>query len=168
MDELRHRVWDLMGEERRQRAAVAFWNSDEQRAARSQVEVLLAQRLKARPQFIKKLPVEKKAQYLSRDMGASPYLWDAAMIAYQFAHHRPMLKDFLDALGIANQEGHYESDQQPPTPTAEGLEKAVAALDAKYDPTDVTVYLAALVVQDPTFWAALRPMVDQRMGEASR
>lgn len=165
MDDLRQRIWELMGEERRQRAAEAFWNSDEQKAARGQVEVLLAQRLKARPQFIKKLPVAKKAAYLSRDMAANPYLWDAAMISYQFAHHRPMLSDFLNAVGIANKDGHYESDQQPQQPSAEALERAVAELTSKYDKSDAAVYLGALVLQDPTFWAPLRPIVDKLVDE---
>ena len=165
MDDLRQRIWEVMGEERRQRAAEAFWNSEENKAARGQVEVLLAQRLKARPQFVKKLPVARKAAYLSRDMAHNPYLWDAAMISYQFAHHRAMLSDFLNSVGIPNKDGHYESDQEPPQPTAEALEPAVAALTAKYDKTDATVYLAALVLQDPKFWAPLRPLVDRLLDE---
>lgn len=165
MDDLRQRIWDLMGEERRQSAAEAFWNSDEQKAAKGQVELLLAQRLKARPQFVKKLPVARKAAYLSRDMAHNAYLWDAAMIAYQFAHHRAMLSDFLNSVGIPNKDGHYESDQEPPQPTAEALQPAVEQLMGKYDKTDAAVYLGALVVQDPTFWAPLRPIVDRLLDE---
>lgn len=165
MDDLRQRIWNLMGDERRQRASEAFWSNDEQKAVHRQVEALLAQRLKARPAFIKKLPAAKKAQYLTRDMAHNQYLWDAVMIAYQFAHHRPMLSAFLTAVGIPNDNGHYESDANPQPPAEETLEKAVADLTTQYDRTDAVVYLGALVLQDPVFWEKLRPVVERQLDE---
>ena len=166
MDDLRKRISEFMGEERRLRAAEAFWSSHEQKPAQRQVEMLLAQRLKARPAFIKKLPAAKKAQYLSRDMVMNPYLWDAAMIAYHFAHHRDMLGQFLSAVGIPNDRGHYESDSVPKEPPpADKIEEAVQGLLATYDQTDVGVYLGALVIQDAAFWEHLRPLVDRMVGE---
>ena len=59
--ELRQTIWNLMGEERRLAAARTFWENPEQKGAQRQVELALAQRLHARPVFIKKLPAEKKA-----------------------------------------------------------------------------------------------------------
>ena len=59
--ELRQRIWNLMGPDRRQAAAKAFWSNPGCKAAQQQVEALLAQRLKARPVFVKRLPVERKA-----------------------------------------------------------------------------------------------------------
>lgn len=164
--DLRHRVWELMGEERRQAAAKAFWDNEEQKGAHRQVEHLLAQRLHARPVFIKRLPVDKKASYVARDMGTAPYLWEAAMISYHFAQHRPMLVDFLNALGIANENGHYETEKNSTPPSSETLEQAVQGLLGKYDRTDVLVYLGAVVVQDPVFWANLQPIVERLMGES--
>ena len=166
--ELRQKIWNLMGEERRLAAAKAFWESSEQKGAQRQVEQVLAQRLHARTVFLKKLPAEKKAGYLARDMATTPYLWDAAMISYHFAAHRPMLTDFLNALGIPNKDGHYESsDKDVHPPTAEALDRAVKTLLDKYDRTDVLVYLAAAVTQDEEFWANLKPIVDRMVGEAA-
>lgn len=163
--DLRHRIWELMGDERRLAAAKAFWDNAEQKGAHRQVEQLLAQRLHARPVFVKRLPNEKKAAYVARDMATAPYLWEAAMISYHFSKHRPMLVDFLNALGIANDNGHYENEANTTPPTAEKLEEAVQAILAKYDRTDVLVYLGVVALQDPVFWANLQPIVDRLLAE---
>jgi hypothetical protein len=165
--ELRQRIWNLMGEERRLAAAKSFWESSEQKGAQRQVEQVLAQRLHARPGFVKKLSPERKAVYLARDMATMPYLWDAVMISYHFAAHRPMLTDFLNALGIPNENGHYESGGSLTPPTGEALESAIKILSEKYDRTDVLVYLGAAVTQDPVFWANLQPIVDRMATEAA-
>jgi hypothetical protein len=163
--DLRQRIWNLMGPERRLAAAQAFLESKDHKTAQAQVDTLLAQRLHARPVFIKRLPPEKKAGYLSRDMGLNPFLWDAVMISYQFSAHRPMLIDFLDAIGIPHKEGHYEVKDGLQPPTAEALEKGVSELLAKYDRTDVLIYLGAVVIQDEAFWANLKPIVERLESE---
>ena len=166
--EMRQRIWNLMGEERRLAAAKSFWESSEQKGAQRQVEQVLAQRLHARPVFVKKLSAEKKAGYLARDMATMPYLWDAVMVTYHFAAHRPMLTDFLNALGIPNDNGHYDAgENEVPPPTAEALDGAVKTLLEKYDRTDVLVYLGAAVTQDPVFWANLQPIADRMATESA-
>jgi hypothetical protein len=166
--ELRQRIWNVMGEDRRLAAAKTFWDSSEQKGTQRQVEQMLANRLHARPVFVKKLSPEKKAGYLARDMATMPYLWDAVMVSYHFAAHRQMLTDFLNALGIPNDDGHYdagENELQPPS--AEAAEAAVKTLLEKYDRVDVLVYLGAAVTQDPVFWANLQPIVDRMVSEAA-
>ena len=159
--ELRQRIWNLMGPERRQAAAEALWSNPELRAAQQQAETLLAKKLKARPIFIRRLPPERKAAYLARDMAANTYLWDAALSAYHFAGHRSMLADFLNAAGIANENGLYETVGSAKPPTSEILEKTIDQLLEKYRKLDVVIYLGALVVQDGEFWANLRPIVER-------
>jgi hypothetical protein len=165
--ELRQTIWNLMGEERRLAAAKSFWESSEQKGAQRQVEQVLAQRLHARPVFVKRLTAEKKAGYLARDMATMPYLWDAVMISYHFAAHQQMLTDFLDAIGIPNDRGHYEAGDKVSPPTAEALEQGVKTLLEKYDRTDVLVYLGAAVTQDDVFWANLKPIVERMAAESA-
>ena len=166
--ELRQKIWNLMGEERRLAAAKTFWDSSEQKGAQRQVEQALAQRLHARPVFIKKLSAEKKAGYLARDMATMPYLWDAVMVSYHFAAHQQMLTDFLNALGIPNKSGHYDAGENELTPSAtEAVEQAVKTLLENYDRTDVLVYLGAAVTQDPVFWANLQPIVERMTAEVA-
>jgi hypothetical protein len=111
--------------------------------------------------FIKRLPPDRKAVYLAREMAANAYVWDAALSAYHFAGHRSMLIDFLDAVGIAHKEGHYDSVGSAQPPSSEMLEKAVGQLLEKYRKLDVVVYLGTLVVQDGRFWVHLRPIVER-------
>ncbi len=161
--DMRQRIWNLMGPERRLAAAQAFWASPQHKDAHRQVEALLAQRLHARPVFVRRLTDDRKAAYLSRDMALNPYLWDAVMVAYQFAAHRDMLVEFLNAAGVPNKDGHYEvsGDMQPPS--AEALETGVHALldSGKYDKLDVVIYLGAVLIQDETFWTNLRPVFER-------
>ncbi len=145
-------------------ATRAFCDSSEQKDAQRTVEIALAQRLHARPQFIRKLSPEKKASYLAGDT-PNPILFQALMFSYHFAQHAPMLADFLNALGIPNQGGRYEAENLPP-PSPEALEKAVAELREKYQPTDVLVYVAALLTSDNQFWAGLSPIVEKEVQAA--
>jgi hypothetical protein len=150
-----------MGPERRQAAAGAFWSNPELRAAQQQAEALLAKRLKARPVFIRRLPPDRKATYLEREMATNAYLWDTALSAYHFAGHRSMLSDFLNAVGIANENGHYETVVPAKPPIPELLENTVEQLLEKYRKLDVLIYFGVLVVQDGVFWANLRPIVER-------
>jgi hypothetical protein len=166
--DLRQRIWNVMGPERRQAAAEDFWEDPGQKPFHAQVEALLAARLKARPVFIRRLTLQRKAAYLSREMAANSQLWEAAMTAYHFAGHRSMLADFLDALGIRHESGHYELEDSAEPASPETLETAVQVLREKYRPLDVTVYLGALVLQDAGFWANLRPIAERMLSEAER
>lgn len=121
----------------------------------------MAKKLKARPVFIRRLPIDRKATYLEREMATNAYLWDVALSAYHFAGHRSMLSDFLSAVGIANENGHYETVGSAKPPIRELLESTVEQLLEKYRKLDVLVYFGALVMQDAVFWTNLRPIVER-------
>jgi hypothetical protein len=163
--DLQQRIWNVMGPERRQAAAEAFWENPGQKPLHPQIEALLAQRLKARPVFIRRLSAHKKAVYVAREMAANPQIWDAAMTAYHFAGHRSMLVDFLDAIGIAHKGGQYELPDASGPADAEKLEAAVNGLLEKYRRIDVAIYLGALFIQDARFWANLKPIIDRMLSE---
>src|SRR5579859_1117908 len=92
-----HGIWKRMGEARRVQAAMALYNDDTQKDARIGLDAILAQLRHFRPQFMKRLPAEKRAQYaatLALPMEAIVQL----IVSYHFAHQRPMMAAFLDAL----------------------------------------------------------------------
>lgn len=161
----RQRIWNLMGPERRTRAAQAFWDNVDQKEAHKQLELLLAQRLHARPVFIRRLPTPRKAAYLAQDTAINPFLFDSVMLSYHFAAQRPMLIDYLNALGIAHDNGHYETREGMQAPITDQLETAVGVLLSKYDKTDVLVYLSALSLQDDVFWKDLAPITKRLSAE---
>jgi hypothetical protein len=83
------------------------------------------------------------------------------LVSYHLAHQRPMLSAFLDALGIAHENGLITKDPEGPL-AAERVAAAVQALDAQFPRDDVTVYLGTLLTQDPDTWAALAGALEAR------
>ena len=72
--------------------------------------------------------------------------------------HRPMLADFLDALGIPHQEGVVED--LPATMDEAKLRAAVDVLVGKYPPEVVAVYLHAFSEMNTVGWPSLKPMLE--------
>ena len=72
--------------------------------------------------------------------------------------HKQMLVDYLDALGIAHQEGVVED--LPPAMDDAKIRAAVDALLAKYPPEAVAVYLHAFNDMNEVEWPNLKAMLD--------
>jgi hypothetical protein len=67
---------------------------------------------------------------------------------YLIKQHKELVTGFLDATGVEHQDGMLEDlDHNKPDPAK--LEAAVAELDAKFPPEDVTLYLALCAEQWP-------------------
>ena len=58
-------IWKQMGEERRKQAAESFYNDTNLKEFHRAAELFIARNKNFRPAFVKKLPVEKRAQYLA-------------------------------------------------------------------------------------------------------
>jgi hypothetical protein len=101
------------------------------------------------------LPVDKKARHLAGMAQVSDLLAARLLIAYHLDQQRPMMGSFLDALGIAHQEGLI-TEESPSAPAAEKLDEAVKALAAQYPKPDVARYFWTLVWQDPETWGGLQ------------
>ena len=149
-----HGIWKLMGEQRRIQAALALYSDPEQKENSSGVDSLIAQLRHFRPQFVKKLPVEKRAQYastLSLPMEAIAQL----IVAYHFTHQRAMMSAFLDQLGIEHRNGSIRPDTEPPKPEQEKLMAAVEYIKTKFNQEDVAIYLNTLHAQGTETWEGL-------------
>jgi len=147
-------IWKRMGDPRRLQAALALYQDPEQKENRSGMDHIIAQLRHFRPQFIKKLPVEKRAQYaatLPLPLEAIAQL----IVAYHFTYQRTMMVAFLDHLGIAHENGSIKSETEPPTPDSTKLKSAVEALRSKFDHEDVAIYLNTLHAQGTETWAGL-------------
>jgi hypothetical protein len=90
----------------------------------------------------------------------SESLASRALVVYHLTAKRPMLEAFLDALGIAHEDGLIaEGAKDAPEPAA--LREAAAALRAAFPPSDVRVYFLTLAAQDPATWGALQPLAGE-------
>ncbi|HVL68061.1 MAG TPA: hypothetical protein VM364_12430 [Vicinamibacterales bacterium] len=148
------RIWKRMGAERRQRAAAAFWG-DEQ-STEQQVEAVgaISGHMKFRPKSVIALPLERKAKYLAALPAMPDTIAARALVSYHLEHQRPMMGTFLDALGIAHENGLI-SEEEVAKPDPEKLREAAGALAASHPAEDVALYFSTLVSQDPDTWGAL-------------
>jgi hypothetical protein len=103
---------------------------------------------------VQSLSIDKRARHLAQLPDVSDSIATRALIAYHFASQRPLMAAFLDALGIAHDNGLITEEDVPP-PAATDLARAVEALRGAFPPDDVDRYLKTLAMLDGDTWAAL-------------
>ena len=155
-----------MSAERRQQAAEGFW-TDEQ-STEQQIEAIsaIAAHMKFRTKSVINLPLERKVKYLL----ALPTMTDSiaarSLVAYHLEHQRAMMGTFLDALGIAHEDGLI-SDDNVTVPEDEKVHAAVADLATKYPADEVSLYFSTLVSQDPETWKVLLELPQTQHGASA-
>jgi hypothetical protein len=154
-------LWKLLSPERKQQAAEAFWRDENAMMEQGEAIVAIAMRIKFRVKSVREMPVEKKARHLVALGNVSEMIAARLLVAFHLAHQRPMMAGFLDALGIAHEDGLIASEELDP-PSAEKLADAARSLGASYPPEDVALYLSTLVWQDPETWGALADVPETR------
>jgi MoxR-like ATPase len=147
------RVWRRMTAEQRQRAARAFWRDETGAAERAQAVQLIAQHMKSRPKTVAALDDERRARYLASVPTLSDAMAARVLMLYHLAEQRPMMGAFLDALGIAHDDGVIRNDDA--VPDAGKVAAAAAAIADAYPAADVSIYLNTLLSQDPGTWGTL-------------
>jgi hypothetical protein len=147
------RLWKQVTADQKQRAARAFWTDEQAVDDQIQAALLIAQRKKFRPKTVVGLDVERKARHLASLAMLPDPLAARALIVYHLAEQRPMMGAFLDALGIAHENGLIQEDDVKPDASKMGA--AAAAIGEKFPAADVSLYLNTLLCQDPGTWGAL-------------
>ena len=77
-----------------------------------------------------------------------------ALIAYHFAAQRPLMAAFLDALGIAHEDGLITAEQVD-APDRAKLAAAAEKVQATFPADDLELYLRTLLILDGDTWKAL-------------
>ena len=147
-------LWKQLSPERRLQAADAFWSDENAAVEQAEAIAAIAQRIKFRAKSVIAMPREKKARQLVALGAVSELVAARLLVAYHLAQQRPMMGSFLDALGIAHEQGLIE-DEELPAPPAEKLREAAAAIAGSYPAGDVALYLSTLIWQDPATWGGL-------------
>ena len=159
-------LWKQLSADRRVTAADAFWRDENAAAEQVQVVSLIAQRIKFRPKSVLSMPIEKKA----RQLVALPVLPELVaarlLVSYHLLHQRPMMGRFLDALGVAHEEGLI-ADEQIEKPAADRLTAAVKTLTDGFPAEDVSLYLTTLLWQDPETWGGLTDLMPAATSDSS-
>jgi hypothetical protein len=151
-------IWREMTAEQRLEAAGALWSDPDSVQQQAEAVQAIARHLHFRPQSVLKLAPERRARHLAALRVVPESLASRALVVYHLATKRPMLEAFLDALGIAHENGLIAEGAKD-APDESRLRAAVAALLAVFPAADVRVYLLTLTAQDPGTWGPLGPIV---------
>ncbi|HYM25074.1 MAG TPA: hypothetical protein VEU08_17780 [Vicinamibacterales bacterium] len=147
------RLWRHMTADQRRRAALAFWKDEEATDDQVQAALLIAQQKKFRPKTVIGLDEDRKAKHLASIVAMPEQLAARALVVYHLAEQRSMMGAFLDALGIAHENGLIKDDGVKPE--AARIASAAAAIAKQFPADDVRLYLNTLLCQDPETWGAL-------------
>jgi hypothetical protein len=150
------RLWRHMTIDQRQRAARAFWADPEATDDQLQAALLVAQQKKFRPKTVVNLDLDRKARHLATITSLPDNLAVRALVVYHLAEQRPMMCAFLDALGVAHENGLIQEENVKPD--AAKIQAAVDGLNTRFPVDDVRLYLNTLLSQDPGTWGALAPL----------
>lgn len=116
--------------------------------------------LRARPQFVTKQSPEKRAQFVRQALArvATNLIAEEVLAAYFLQVKKPLLVEWLDAIGLEHEDGSLASDA-PPEPERLALEKAVAAFRKPDDAGDRELLLQAFAAQSAIEWPALEALI---------
>jgi hypothetical protein len=147
------KLWKRMTSGQRLQAARAFWNGEQASDDQVQAVLFIAQQKKFRPKFVVSLDEERKAKHLASLASLPEGLAARALVLYHLAEQREMMATFLDALGIAHEDGLIPDEGVKPDP--EKIGAAVARIKERFPADTVALYLDTLRCQDPDTWGGL-------------
>jgi hypothetical protein len=151
------RLWKHMTLDQRTRAARAFWADPDATDDQVQAAFLIAQQKKFRPKTVIGLDLDRKARHLATVGSMPDQIAARALIVYHLAEQRPMMGAFLDALGIAHENGLIQDDEVKPD--AAKIGQAAEQIARQFPRADARIYLSTLLCQDPDTWGALGDVV---------
>src|SRR5688572_27354471 len=143
------KLWKRLTREERLAAAQQFFSQPPQEVYGTALGVIVRAR-KLRPQVARSMAPEEQAKALASVLDPGEPLAGSLLVA-----RRPLPGAFLDAVGLAHEDGLLKEEADGIPFTAEAAQKGVAALRAAYPREQVDVYLNTLWLQDPEHWAPL-------------
>jgi hypothetical protein len=147
-------IWKDLTADHRLLAADAFWRDENAFAEQAEAIATIAQRIKFRLKSVQALPIEKKARHLVALPAVSEAMAARLLVSFHLRHQRPMMAAFLDALGIAHEDGMI-ADEELTAPDAPKLATAATTLAGSHPAADVALYFSTLLWQDPETWGGL-------------
>ena len=154
------RLWAALDAGTRRLAAACLYRPDwDEQGSRAEADAAIASALRFRSTAVRRLPVEKRVDYLTRAVRPDDSLAGALLLALHLNERRGMLGAFLDRIGIPQQNGVIDSDAAPDAPDGETLAAAAEVLRRSYPAPHIELYLASLLALDPVFWNGLADIV---------
>ena len=154
------RLWKRMSREERGAAAAAFWKETPAEVSGLALAAVVQAR-HIRPQVARSLPPEEQARALASVLNVGEPVAASLLVALHLGERRPMLATFLDAAGLAHENGVLADDDAGAAVPEDAAGKGVEALRAAgHDAETIRTYLNTLWLQDPERWKALEALPD--------
>lgn len=151
------RLWKRLGREERSAAAASFWKDTPPEVHGIALAALVKAR-HLRPQVARSMPPDEQARALASVLDVGEPVASSLLVALHLGDRRAMLATFLDAAGLAHENGLLK-DEEETAVAAEAASKGIAALRAAgHSAEQVRTYLNTLWLQDPDRWKALEDL----------
>ncbi|MCC7260961.1 MAG: hypothetical protein IT369_00430 [Candidatus Latescibacteria bacterium] len=162
-------ITTLFDAEMRLKAARAVWvDTNIPGEVKDEILTRLAHIMRFRPAMVKRLPDEKKGEYLARhlfhrDLGKARL---CVLTAYHFVHQAALMGDFLDHCGIDHEGGRLAGTRVAP-PAPEKVTSSLPVLLSRHTPRDVGAYFATAGLANHGWHTVLWPHVDKLQEHAT-
>jgi hypothetical protein len=122
--------------------------------------VAAAQAFRLRPQFLKKQPPLRQAEWMRKALGRTvgAPLAEEVLATYFLEHHVGLLKEWLDLLGIPHEEGQIQAESLD-NPGKERIETAVSKFRQGDQAERRELLLRAFAAQSAVDWPELEALL---------
>jgi uncharacterized protein (DUF58 family) len=154
-----HEVFAWLGPERTRRLLEELL--DKTPGAAAVALSAAAEAFRLRPQFLRRQPIEKRAEWVRRALSrpSSAAAAEQILAEYFLSAQRPLLIELLDALGVQHEEGELQ-ELAPACPEAKKLRQSVRRFRKGEDPETRELLLRAFAAQSAIRWPSLEEMID--------
>jgi hypothetical protein len=153
------RLWKRLPREERLAAATAFWAEPPAESVGAALGAIVQAR-HLRPQVARSMPPAEQARILASIGDLGEPLAASLLVTLHLGQRRPLLGTFLDALGLAHEDGILKDEGDMPPVAADALRKGIEAMRASHSPQEIRTYLNTLWLQDPDRWKELADLPD--------
>jgi len=162
------KLWKALSADERSQAIAAALADDPEGWVKNTTRAAVAKALRFRPQTVSTWPRQKLLAEASRLPLDDLQLLSAYIVDLHLGHRRPMMRTFLDALGIPNDDGRIDSEsvEVPPQEPAR-VTAAAATIAATYPADEVAAYFLTLLLQDAEVWGGVSGWLESAASTAS-
>ena len=120
----------------------------------------VAEAFRLRPQFLRRQPRARQAEWMRQALGrsASASVAEEVLATYFLDHHKDLLIELLDALGLEHEGGLLEQ-HSPPCPNQKALQKTVSEFLKGDEPDRRKLLLESFAAQSAIDWPDLESLL---------
>jgi hypothetical protein len=145
------RLWKRLSAPERLAAANHFWKETPQAVYATALGAIVRAR-KLRPQAARAMAPEQQAKILAGVLDPGETVAAFLLVALHLGERRPLLRAFLDALGLPHEDGVLKEEADNVEINDQTIEAAVGTIAKQFPREQVEIYLNTLWLQDPERW----------------